>query len=234
MTLAIIQARMGSSRLPGKVIEEINGLPLVLHVQRRLRKSKHIDAIIIATPPGKENRPLWDEGAIPVGVDENDVLSRYMVLANMVDADTIVRITGDCPLVDHEIVDKTIEALQGHDVATNVHPTRTFAKGSDVEVLTKGCLFRLNCAAKGKTREHVTLFMYQNPENFDISSIYNDTDDSSIVICVDYQEDLDRVRDVLEWNEDASYAEVIQYLREQDESEVSGIPSVDGGAPVSN
>jgi spore coat polysaccharide biosynthesis protein SpsF (cytidylyltransferase family) len=234
MTLAIIQARMGSTRLPGKVMEEVNGLSLVLHTVRRLRKCKLIDVIIIATPWGKENRPLWDKGAIPIGVDDDDVLSRYKVLADLVYADTIVRITGDCPLIDPELVDRTIAALGGHDLATTAFPKRTFAKGADVEVMSRKGIEKVVRLCKDGRREHVTLYMYENPDSFDITSVYDTEDNSSIIICVDYPEDLERVRDILEWNEDASYSEVIRYLKEKDESEVSRISDVDGGASFSN
>ena len=234
MTLAIVQARMGSTRFPGKVIQEVNGLPLVLHTVRRLTKCALIDAIIVATPWGKDNKPLWSVGAIPVGVDDDDVLGRYKAVADMVYADRIVRITGDCPLIDPEFVDKTISVLKDHDLATTVFPTRTFAKGADIEVLSRKGLDKVDRLCKDERREHVTLYMYDNPESFDIAPVYDTEDNSSIVICVDYPEDLDRVRGILEWNEDASYREIIRYLKEQDESEVSGIPNVDGGASFSN
>lgn len=232
--MAIIQARVGSKRLPGKVLLKTAGHTLLGHTIRRLQKCKNLDQIVVATAPGKENRPIMDIAskygilAPLIDVHEDDVLGRYVAAAKMFSAQVIVRITGDCPLIDPEIVDQTIDALGDADVATNVLPPRTFARGLDTEVVTRKCLKKLDRLCRDARREHVTLYVYNNPDMFRVNSIYDTEDNSSILLCVDYAEDFERVSRILKWNKDASYREILRKVK--DESSTDGILDVDGGA----
>ena len=127
-TLAIVQARMGSSRFPGKVLKEINGKYLIQILLYRLSLSKKIDKIVLATTKKAEDDKLANE-VNKLGFDvfrgsENNVLSRYYNAAKKYQPDTIIRVTGDCPIIDPELVDKIISSYQKNNVdyISNVDP----------------------------------------------------------------------------------------------------------------
>ena len=111
-TVAIVQARMGSTRLPEKVMKKICGIPMIELLLRRLSRSQELDQIVVATSVDERNQPLIEHirslGYTCVAGSEQDVLGRYLLAAEAADADVIVRITGDCPLVDPGLVDSAI------------------------------------------------------------------------------------------------------------------------------
>ena len=113
--VAIVQARMGSSRLPGKVLKRINGMTVIEILLSRLSQANLLDSIVVAVPAGSENQDLVDHiyhlGYECVQGSEDDVLNRFHVAAERFEADVIVRITGDCPLVDFKLVDDVITEL---------------------------------------------------------------------------------------------------------------------------
>jgi spore coat polysaccharide biosynthesis protein SpsF len=202
--VAIIQARLTSNRLPKKILRNLNEKPLLWHVVERVKQARMINHIVLAIPDSPSNDELdflikkmgWDlfRGS------ENDVLSRYYHAASQYEADIIVRITSDCPLVDPEIIDETIKQhiYAGNDY-TAVGVEGGFPRGLDAEVLNFKSLETAYRKAKEKSeREHVTLFIYQNPKLFRIcfveaSGILRRPD---IRLTVDTEEDLLLIREI--------------------------------------
>ena len=170
-TVAIVQARMGSTRLPKKVMKEINSVPMIGLLLNRLSKSKRISKIVLATSKEDSNKPLIDyvnSTGIPIecGSDDN-VLERFYNVAKKYEAEIIVRITGDCPLVDPKIVDSLIEKFISNNVdyASNVNPP-TFPDGLDVEAISFNSLKKAYMKSKDKfDLEHVTPFIRRNEKN---------------------------------------------------------------------
>jgi spore coat polysaccharide biosynthesis protein SpsF len=200
--VAIIQARMCSTRLPGKVMKDISGKPMLWHVIYRVKYSKLINKIVVATSTNKEddiienfckeNRILFYRG------DEEDVLKRYYEAAKIYNGNKIVRITSDCPLIDPEIVDIVIkEHLKDEVDYTSNTIERTFPRGLDTEVFNFEALERANEMAKEKyQREHVTIFIYENPHLFKIKNVRNFKDLSHLRWTVDEERDLIFVREI--------------------------------------
>lgn len=175
-TAIIIQARMGSSRLPNKIMIPLAGKPIIQHVIERCRKSK-ADEIIVATSTNKENDIIEDFcekiNCLCFRGSEDDVLDRYFKVALENRADTIIRVTSDCPLIDSKIIDKLIDEFNSnnYDYLSNVL-TRTFPRGLDVEIFSFNTLKKTHELAKRKEdREHVTSFIYANPNIFKIKGI---------------------------------------------------------------
>jgi spore coat polysaccharide biosynthesis protein SpsF len=198
--VAIIQARMGSTRLPGKVLAEICGRPILWHVVERTRAAQSLNSVVVATT----TKPADDVIAAfcrEHGVDcfrgsEEDVLDRYYMAAREHAAEVVVRITSDCPLIDPEIVDKTVRAFLGErpDYASN-SLIQTYPRGLDTEVMS----FRTLEAAWREARlpyqrTHVTPYIYQNPERFKILPVTGDRNYSAYRWTVDTPEDLELVR----------------------------------------
>lgn len=170
-TVAIIQARMGSTRLPGKVLMRLHGRTVLNHVIDRVKQSKLVDEIIIATTTLNEDDILAEE-ASQYGVhifrgSSDNVLNRYYEAAKEAKADVIVRITSDCPLIDPIVIDQVVEIFQSRmcHIATNVGTNladRTFPRGLDVEVFSFEALSRANANASQEYEwEHVTPFIYE-------------------------------------------------------------------------
>ena len=171
-----------------------------------MERSELIDSIIVATGPGSENEVIRDE-AIRWGFDcpytkrhEDDVLGRFMDAAILYQGDIIVRITGDCPLIDAGIVDRVIDSLGNNDFATNVWD-RTFPKGLDTEVIPVTTLYALDStlSADHPDREHVCSFLYKQNRILNIASVTDDEDHSDLVWCVDDEEDFERVSGLLKF-----------------------------------
>jgi len=164
-TIAIVQARMGSTRFPNKVMLPINGVPMIELLLRRLSKSQRIDRIILATSKDPRNQHLTDHvrslGFEVFQGSETDVLDRYYQAAKAHHPDTVVRITGDCPLIDPDLVDQVIAAREAHgvDYLSNTLPP-TYPDGLDTEVFSFCALEQAaKKAAQPAEREHVTPFI---------------------------------------------------------------------------
>ena len=175
-TLAIIQARLGSTRLPGKVLKKILGKTVLEHIIERLSYAGKIDQLIIATSNLSENDQIADlakqKGISCFRGDEDDVLNRFYQAALQYKGDIVVRITGDCPLVDPFVVDKIIDyhVSHGGDYTSNTIQ-RTFPRGIVAEVLTIDVLKRLSQMDLDPAyREHVTQYILHNPEQFKLNS----------------------------------------------------------------
>ena len=200
--VALVQARTGSSRLPGKVLMDLHGRPMLAQLLSRLRQAARLDEVVVATSDLPQDDPVADvaqaEGVRVFRGDERDVLARMLGAARMADADVVVRITGDCPLVDPGVVDQVVGELEGHDLASNaIH--RTFPRGLDTEALTRDALERIGeLATSPEAREHVTWFAYrERPDLFRLRSVESgDGDDAYAALdwSVDTAEDLELVR----------------------------------------
>lgn len=165
--VGVIQARMGSSRLPGKVLKEVAGKPLLVHMLDRVLRSCRLDSVCLAIPIGSADDPIVDAINNRVTIyrgSEEDVLSRYLIAASGEDADVVVRLTADCPLHDPEIIDDVVSAYndRSHEVDYLSNTlTRTFPDGLDVEVFSFEALSRAEQEAVSPYhREHVTPYIY--------------------------------------------------------------------------
>ena len=196
--VAIVQARMGSTRLPGKVMMPIHGEPMIGLLLARLSRSREIDQIIVATSIDERNKPLADYvsriGYSCETGSEHDVLDRYFQAARKHGADVVVRITGDCPLVDPALVDEVIRGFKDSkvDYFSNISPP-TYPDGLDIEVFSFAALeAAAREAAKISEREHVTPYLRENPV-FTHASLRNEQDLSDLRWTVDEPADLDVV-----------------------------------------
>lgn len=204
--VAVVQARMTSTRLPGKSLMDLHGMPLVAHTLRRLSRAQRVDEVVLATTDGPTDDPLVAL-AQECGVgcqrgSETDVLGRVLDAAASRDADVVVRATGDCPLLDPAVVDRVVAALVDEptrfDYASNV-VARSYPKGLDTEVMWMDVLRRIDrLGTSASAREHVTWFaVYERPELFLLQSVGIDEDHSELDWSVDTLEDLERVRDLM-------------------------------------
>jgi len=155
MNVCIIQARMGSARLPGKVMLPLNGHTVISEVVARCWQIPGIDLVVVATPDDVIEKEIGSVCKVVRG-PEHDVLSRYVKAARETDAKVIMRITADCPLLCPELCGLVLNALPGHDYASNVEP-RTFPQGYDCEAFTFETLYR--AGMESDEREHVTTWM---------------------------------------------------------------------------
>ena len=203
-TLAVIQARFGSTRLPGKVLAEIAGEPMLAHVVRRVRRAATIDEVVVATSTAPADDAVADFCAAQriacFRGDEQDVLDRFYQAASQHGAEAVVRITGDCPLIDPAVIDRVVTALQNEecDYATNTL-RYTFPDGLDVEAFTFAALAEAwREARKPAEREHVTPYLRSAPQ-FRTANVEHTTDLSprGLRWTVDEPQDLEFVRAVV-------------------------------------
>lgn len=201
-TVAIIQARMGSSRLPGKVLEPLGGKTLLAQTVDRARAIQGLAEVVVATTQESVDDAIV-EHAEAMGVawargSEHDVLSRYAHAARRYDADIVVRITSDCPLLDPNESQRVIESLVGSEFhyASNTIE-RTYPRGLDTEAFTRDALELCDSLAKEpREREHVTLYMYEHPSEFRLHSVRGPQNVSQHRWTVDTREDLQLVREI--------------------------------------
>ncbi len=190
---------MGSSRLPGKVLQDIGGDTMLGRVVGRLLEARAIDEVVIATStdPG-DDAVVREAGRLEVGAwrgSETDVLARFVGAARSRRADAIVRVTADCPLLDAGVVDAVVAALTPDvDYASNTH-ARTYPRGLDVEALHRDTLERIaRMGTSPAAREHVTTYVMEQPSLFRIAQVRDDRDASDLRWTVDTAEDLAMVR----------------------------------------
>ena len=205
MIYAIIQARMGSTRLPNKVLMNLNGKSVLENIIERLKKSNSIDKIIVATSVNPENVVI-EELCDSKGIEcykgsEDDVLDRYYQTCRFFKVnsdDHVVRITADCPLIDYEVIDEIIEKhLENKNDYTSNTIVPSFPDGLDCEVFT---FLSLEDAWKNallsSEREHVTLYIKNHPELFKLENILNDEDLSDLRWTLDEKEDFEFIEKV--------------------------------------
>lgn len=199
-TIAIIQARMGSTRLPGKVMKRLCDQTVLSHVIHRVQACPLIDEIVIATTLASQDDVVVQEaeacGVLLFRGSEADVLERYYLAAKKHQADTVIRITSDCPLLDPTVLSEMLAYFQSEsteglalDYLSNTLQ-RSYPRGLDAEVFTFSALDKAHREAKDPyEREHVTPFIYQHPELFSIHQHVQDVDLSSHRWTLDTEED---------------------------------------------
>jgi spore coat polysaccharide biosynthesis protein SpsF len=225
-TVAIIQARMASTRLPGKIMADLAGQPLLERVVHRARQARSLDLVTVATT----DRPADDavarfckEANISCfRGNENDVLDRYYQAAKCFEADIVVRLTADCPLLDPIVVDKVVSAfrLGDYDYTSNtIKPT--YPDGLDTEVFRREALERAwHEANLTSEREHVTSYIWKHPDLFRLSNVEHSEDLSALRWTVDEPQDLEFVRRIyahLDLKSHFGMKEVLALVREHPE-----------------
>ena len=197
MILAVIQARMSSTRLPGKVLKDVLGKPMIIRQLERITRSKLIDQIVVATSTESSDDQLaeavTEAGFIVFRGSLDDVLSRFQILRAELNPTHIVRLTADCPMTDPSVIDGIIE----QHLATQVDYTsnvisRTFPRGLDAEVFTAAALDRLSeLKLSADEHEHVTLGFYRRPGEFTLTNYAGQVNKSHLRWTVDNPEDYD-------------------------------------------
>jgi spore coat polysaccharide biosynthesis protein SpsF len=197
----IVQARVGSTRLPGKVLEDIGGRPAIIRVLDRAAQIRAVGQVVCAVPHTAENDVLrgvlWQHNYDIFSADDQDVLSRYYSVAQRRQLDIIVRITGDCPMLDPDVSTRVVERFlaNSYDYYSNVHPA-SYPDGLDTEVFTMDALRKAWAHAKGAQREHVTPYIWQHPGKFRLGNLMNTRDLSGHRWTLDTAEDLAFIRKV--------------------------------------
>lgn len=197
--VCIIQARMGSTRLPGKVLADLAGEPMLARVIERARRAKRVDKVVVATTDLPQDDVLValcrERGWLVTRGSERDVLDRYAKAAREHGGDVIVRVTSDCPLLSPALVDDCVgallDALPAADYACNTLPPRTYPRGLDVEAVSREALERAwRDDPDPATREHVTPYIYRHPAAFRLVRVAGGADHSRHRWTVDTPADL--------------------------------------------
>lgn len=207
---AIVQARMTSSRLPGKVLLPLGGKPVLQNIIERLRRSKYIDDVVIATTTNQADDAIIELcdslGCSYYRGSEDDVLSRVLEAAKKFETDIIVELTADCPLCDWHIVDKLIEEIDNKDYVSNVM-TRTMPRGLDVQIFWTKILEKVNEEVDNNVdRTHVSTWIYKNPKNYGRYTTHNfglnGLDYSDLRLTLDTEEDYQLLKLIYEAMDD--------------------------------
>jgi spore coat polysaccharide biosynthesis protein SpsF len=200
--VAVLQARTGSSRLPGKVMADLAGKPLLARVIERAQVVPGVQTVVVATTQAERDRPILDLakacGAKAYAGSEEDVLDRYYQAVRQFDGDIVIRLTADCPLLDPRVSSRVLERyLKGDvDYASNTL-VPTFPDGLDTEVFSFAALERAwHESGLASEREHVTPYIWKNPSRFRLASITDEVDRSGLRWTVDEAQDLEFVRAV--------------------------------------
>lgn len=198
---AIVQARMGSTRLPGKVMLDLAEKPVLQRVLERTSAIRGLDTVIMATDHDTElycAAESWGYRSFRAdSSDESDVVSRYHSCADMYELDIIVRITADCPLLDPVLGSRVVANFMkgGFDYYSNVHPP-TYPDGMDIEVFTFTALCKARTHAKGREREHVTPYIWKRPHKFRIGNLMSPLNLRSYRMTLDTAEDYEYISSI--------------------------------------
>lgn len=225
MNVAVVQARMGSTRLPGKVLMDVAGVPMLGRVVERVRRASRVDDVVVATTTADRDDAVvryCEAEDVPVHRgSEDDVLDRYHQVAQSVDADAVTRIAADCPLHDPAVIDRVAAVYDGgdHDYVSNtLEPS--YPVGLAAEVLSAAALETAWREAEAPDeREHVTPFIRRRPDRFRLASVVHDEDLSHHRWTVDEPADLELVRRVYDALGDGPFGmeEVLALLEERPE-----------------
>lgn len=222
-TAIVIQARSGSTRLPGKVLMRAAGATLLQRMIERVCAARGADEVVVATTQLAEDDAIVGIAAaagVPyVRGHATDLLERHAAAARFVDADVVVKIPSDCPLIDPTTIDEVIEAFEVEpcDYLSNLHPA-TWPDGCDVEVMTREALEVARVEAKRPfEREHTTPFLWDNPNRFRVRNVSREPDRSLLYrLTLDYAEDYDVIAGVYDalWSPHRHFAleEVVAFL----------------------
>ena len=236
MIVGIIQARMSSSRLPGKAMMQIRGLPLLYYVINQVKQSKKLDNFVIATTtlPGDDKIASYSRS---LGLDTfrgsvMDVMDRYYQCAKKFRASIIVRISSDCPLIDPRVIDDCISKFENSqlDYLSNtirkengkwIYHLNGFPAGFAVEAYTFDALEKAwKSAKKPSEREHVSFLIKNNPYSFKLKNFENNEDMSNIRLTVDHKIDFDLIKKIIEsFQKDEIFTmnKVIKFLNQNPE-----------------
>lgn len=227
-TVVIVQARMSSSRFPGKVLAPLHGAPMIIRQLERVSRATTPDRIVVATSSDPSDDPLAkvvaDAGYPVFRGSLNDVLDRFAGASTEHRADVLVRITADCPLISPSVIDLVVRAFAASDAdyaSNTLEPT--YPDGLDVEVLSASALQQVGeLSLDSDEREHVTLGIYRRPELFTLHSVVDPSGDhSELRWTVDTPEDLEFVAWVYSAlagsRPDFEYADILQLLAEHPE-----------------
>lgn len=223
--VAIIQARVGSTRLPNKVLLDLVGEPMLVRVMRRIRRARMVNEAVVATTQDPADdaivRCCASHGWPCFRGSRDDLLDRYLQAARQHQADAIVRITSDCPLIDPGLIDRVLREFLDRqpDVhyACNSMPVKTYPRGLDTEVVRVDALERAWREDQNPSwREHATPYIYRHPELFNLHPVINPVDYSAMRWTVDTPEDWAFIRRIYEHfgHERFSWEEVVTVLGE--------------------
>lgn len=219
-----IQARMGSTRRPGKVLQEVGGVPILLRMYDRISKSKLAKNIVIITTTNEIDDKIFDL-CISMGIlvyrgSETDLLDRHYQAALKFGSDYIFKIPSDCPLADPEVIDQVLKLSYDYEYVSNYHPP-TFPDGMDVE----GCSFKLlelawKNAELPHEREHTFPYIWDQPDKFSLGNVVNPYGDmfKSHRWTIDYEEDLQFMEAIFsefDYSNDFSFGDVLTLLQEK-------------------
>ncbi len=202
--VASIEARMGSSRMPGKILVDVCGVPALGRLVRRLRKAKTLDAIVLATStsPGDDAVEKWaaTEGVTLYRGSEDDVLNRVVEAQRSQRSDIVVEVTGDCTLLDPQIIDMGVETFLENDadVVCNVRKP-SWPLGADLQVFRFDALAEVErTITDPAVREHVSLYFYEHPEKYRVMHLFAPARwrDPTLRLQLDYEEDLRFIREM--------------------------------------
>ena len=226
MIVAIIQARLGSTRFPGKVLKSVLGRPLLAHMMERVSHAQLPDQVVIATTGSPADDPIVtlceQNGYACFRGSDEDVLDRYYRAAQQFGADVVVRLTSDCPLLDPTVIDQVVSVFRQGEydyVANTVPPPGTYPDGMDVEVFSLWALEQSwQETVKPSDREHVTFYLWRNPHKFRTYRIDCIPDWSDYRLTVDHIQDFLLVKAILETlsphNPLFSLEEIVDFLEE--------------------
>ena len=228
--VAIVQARMASTRLPGKVLADIEGEPVLVREVERAQRAEFVDQLVVATTNEPEDEPIAelcrDRGYACYRGSSLDVLDRFYQTARLHQADIVVRLTGDCPLIDASLIDQTIAAFRAAEppvdfVANRLPDEKTFPVGTDTEVCSFAALERAWAeTTQPHHREHVMPYLYENLDRFRTLLVRSETDYSHYRWTVDTEQDLELVRQVFahfSGKNDFGWTEVLDLFEAQPE-----------------
>jgi spore coat polysaccharide biosynthesis protein SpsF len=206
ITGIVVQARMGSSRLPGKVMQDLAGAPALERLFERLRRVRGTPIIVLATStlPGDDVLAGYVSGTPDIKLwrgSEQDVLNRYAGAARHFDLDPVIRITSDCPLMQPDVIEQVMDAfaaLPDCGYADNIQ-TRTFPHGFDVQMASRAALEAADAEAREPTdREHVMPFLTARPDRFPTAHVVSTENHADLRVTLDYPEDLALIRAIYE------------------------------------
>jgi spore coat polysaccharide biosynthesis protein SpsF len=198
--VAVIQARMGSTRLPGKVLADLDGRPVLAWVVDAAKAAQGVDIVVVATSVAESDNEIAqfcaDIGVRVIRGSEQDVLARFLKVAEETEADGIVRLTADCPLLDPDLIAQVVALWRGSTELDYVSTTlnRSLPRGLDVEIMSVAALQQCNFRAEAHHRTHVTSALYEEGSGFQLASLSFFPNYSGYRVTLDTFEDLKLLR----------------------------------------